>query len=244
MFWKKGLVIGIIVMFIGISVVPSSGKIDGVTSRIIIEDGSLLGYVYNLSGKTIEGALIRVYFHETYREDYSDSNGYYHVIDIPICYCLKNATCSKEPYKTECVLLGIVENTTHDFVLFINQPPNKPVVTGETNGTTATDYEYIFTTDDPEGNDIWYFIEWGDGWTTGWVGPYSSGTPYSQSRMWIEGNFTIRCKAKDIFDAESDWGTLEVTMPVNQHSYSFPLLQRLLELFPNVFPILRQLLGL
>ena len=39
-------------------------------------------------------------------------------------------------------------------------------------------------------------------------------------------------------------GELEVSMPVNQHSYSFPLLQRLLECFPNAFPILRQLLGL
>jgi hypothetical protein len=37
---------------------------------------------------------------------------------------------------------------------------------------------------------------------------------------------------------------LEVTMPVNQHSYSFPLLQRLLERFPNMFPKLHNLLEL
>lgn len=65
----------------------------------------------------IEGARVRVYFHGTYEENYSDSSGYYHVTNIPICYCLKNATASKEGYKTEWVLLGINENTTYDFVL-------------------------------------------------------------------------------------------------------------------------------
>jgi len=65
----------------------------------------------------IEGARVRVYFHETYEENYTDSSGYYHVTNIPICYCLKNATASKDGYTTEWVLLAIGENTTHDFVL-------------------------------------------------------------------------------------------------------------------------------
>jgi hypothetical protein len=35
---------------------------------------------------------------------------------------MKNCTCSKEGYKTEWVLLGIVEDTTYDFVLTSNNP--------------------------------------------------------------------------------------------------------------------------
>ena len=81
-------------------------------------NGTLSGFVRDPSNNSIEGALVRVYFHETYRENYSDSNGYYHVTDIPLCYCLKNATCSKEGYKTEWVLLSISENTTYDFTLY------------------------------------------------------------------------------------------------------------------------------
>ena len=50
--------------------------------------------------------------------------------------------------------------------------------------------------------------------------------------------------AKDTSHARSDWAYLEVTMPVNQQFYLFPLLQRLLERFPNAFPILRHLLDL
>jgi parallel beta-helix repeat protein len=65
----------------------------------------------------IEGAKVRVYFHGTYEENCTDSSGYYHVTNIPICRCLKNATASKDGYTTEWVLLTIWENTTYDFVL-------------------------------------------------------------------------------------------------------------------------------
>jgi len=124
---RKGLVLGIIVLFIGASVVPSingdtttttiSSESDAATSRTIINEGSLSGYVNSTLMNPIEGALVRVYFHETYEEDYSDSSGYYHVTNIPICWCLKNATASKTGYDREWVLLSIDENTTYDFVL-------------------------------------------------------------------------------------------------------------------------------
>ena len=115
--YKKGLIIGIIILFIGISVVPSTGKINRSISQASINYGSLSGYVNDISGKPIEGALVRVYFHENFEEAYSDEDGYYYVDNIPICYCYKNATCSKEGYKTEWILLAIYENTKHDFVL-------------------------------------------------------------------------------------------------------------------------------
>jgi len=83
----------------------------------------------------------------------------------------------------------------------------------------------------------------GDGEFTDWIGPYESGEEVIVTHTWDEQDtYTIRAKAKDTLDVESPWSTLEVTMPVNQHSYSFPLLQRLLERFPNMFPILRHLI--
>ena len=55
-------------------------------------------------------------------------------------------------------------------------------------------------------------------------------------------------KAKDVFDEESDWGTLEVSMPKSKAINTMPLFLRFLENFferyLNAFPILRQLLGL
>ncbi|UCF12908.1 MAG: carboxypeptidase regulatory-like domain-containing protein, partial [Thermoplasmatales archaeon] len=78
--------------------------------------------VNNTSMNPIEGARVRVYFHDTYEENFTNSSGYYNVNNIPICYCLKKCTASKNGYKTEQVLLSIVENTTYDFVL---APRNK-----------------------------------------------------------------------------------------------------------------------
>ena len=85
--YKKGLVVGIIVLFVSVSIATSTGKIDRAICGNTIFDGSLLGYVNDTSGNPIEGALVRVNFHETYEEDYSDFNGYYHVTNIPICWC-------------------------------------------------------------------------------------------------------------------------------------------------------------
>ena len=89
----------------------------GFPSDFTEEPGTLSGYVTDVAAHPIEGALVRVYFHETYRENYSDATGYYHVTDIPLCYCVKNATCTKEGYHPTWVLLSITENTAHDFVL-------------------------------------------------------------------------------------------------------------------------------
>jgi parallel beta-helix repeat protein len=82
-----------------------------------VHNGSLSGYVNDSAMNPIEGARIRVSFHDTYEENFTDSSGYYHVTNIPICWCLKNSTASKTGYTTKWILLSIDENTTHDFVL-------------------------------------------------------------------------------------------------------------------------------
>jgi hypothetical protein len=79
--------------------------------------GSLSGVVNDTNMKPIKGALVRVYFHETYEEDYTDCLGYYYVTDIPLCNCTKNCTASKKGYVTEWVNIGIGGNETYDFVL-------------------------------------------------------------------------------------------------------------------------------
>jgi outer membrane protein assembly factor BamB len=123
--------------------------------------------------------------------------------------------------------------------------PEAPTITGETQGYYGESYDYTFVSNDPENQDIRYYIDWGDDSYEEWIGPYSSGEEVVVSHTWDEEKtYTISAKAKDTLDVESPWSTLKVTMPVNQHSYSFPLLQRFLECFPNAFPILRQLLEL
>lgn len=103
------------------------------------QTGNLSGFVRDTLMNPIEGALVRVYFHETYEENFSDSQGFYHVTNIPLCYCMKNATCSKPGYKTEWVWLSIGENTTYNFILTALNQTCYPVF----NGTMGLNGWYI-----------------------------------------------------------------------------------------------------
>jgi hypothetical protein len=87
-----------------------------------------------------------------------------------------------------------------------NTPPNRPVFTGPTTGKPNEQYEYTITTTDPDGESLSYFIDWGDGSTSGWVGPYPSGSQIKLSHSWgTLGTYQIKGKAKDINDVESSW---------------------------------------
>jgi hypothetical protein len=125
-----------------------------------------------------------------------------------------------------------------------NNPPNAPDISGAAEGTPGNQYLYNIVTVDPEGQNIYYFIDLGDNTTTSWLGPYVSGTEIHVTHSWAaEGNYTIKAKAKDTMDAESDWGTLDVVMPT-EYRFSFQtFLQHLFEMFPHMFPILRYLVG-
>ncbi len=141
-----------------LAVIPVSGSFIVRESSIqIFNDGTLSGYVNDTSMNPIEGALVRVYFHETYEENYTDSSGYYHVTNIPICYCMKNCTASKDGYKTEQVSLSIDENTTYDFVLNILEPCY-PVLNGTIgwNGWWISPVTVSFVFDPEEVAEIWY----------------------------------------------------------------------------------------
>jgi len=115
--WKKGLVAGIILLLIWVNFGSSAGSINTEKIQTSPFSGSLLGYVNDTSGNPIKGALVMVFFHDTFEFDFSDEDGFYHVKSIPICFCMKDAVCSKSGYKSEKVSLGIVENTVYDFVL-------------------------------------------------------------------------------------------------------------------------------
>ena len=77
-----------------------------------------------------------------------------------------------------------------------------------------------------------------------WIGPYNSGEKVAFNYSWGKrGEYTISVKAKDSHGAESNWSTLEVTMPKNKKYNMTPLFQLFLDKHPNVFFLLRQMLG-
>lgn len=125
-----------------------------------------------------------------------------------------------------------------------NQPPGAPQINGKTSGKAGQIYAYTFVSVDPDDDDIFYEVDWGDGTIDPWDGPYESNELISKDHVWSEqGDYTIKARAKDVNEEIGEWGTLEVTMPMNQYSHNWWFLQ-FLQKHPQTFPILRHILGL
>ena len=109
-------------------------------------------------------------------------------------------------------------------------------------------YTYTASTTDPNGDQIYYRFDWGDDTYSDWIGPLNSGQSGSASKSWSQDDtYEVRVAAKDTNGRTSIWSNpLEVTIPRSKNIdyQEFPLLHRLLEHFPNAFPLLRTLLGL
>ncbi len=330
-FFKKSLVYGLIVILLNVGVIPLiiATEIPGFNiynSDIVIavtnpNNGSLSGYVKDTYMNPIPEARVRVSFHETYEENYTDSSGYYRVTNIRICWCLKNCTAYKEGYSTEEVWLSINENTIYDFILTCislqvdangpyygiinepihfygstscgsepytwhwdfgdsyssderypehtytnpgiytvvltvkddennivsnstfakiqesNNPPSPPNITGPTSGKVGMKYDFNFVSIDPEGNDIWYYVQWDDNSNRKWDGPYSSGTEITRTYRWMKrGAHTIKAKAMDWYADEGKTSEFEIkiTIPRTRESYCKSLFMRFIDMFPII----------
>jgi parallel beta-helix repeat protein len=133
---------------------------------------------------------------------------------------------------------GCKGNHTKTIDAVQNYPPDTPSIEGPSSGGWGKPYHFTFQSTDSEDSDVWYYVEWGDGKDTGWMGPYVSGDEITDSHTWTEQEtFIIKCKAKDIYRSESEWAEFEIIIPRSRTTTSFhwflerfPMLERLLDL--------------
>ena len=117
-----------------------------------------------------------------------------------------------------------------------NSPPNIPTISGEEKGTVGEELEYTFSGNDPNNDNLCFYIEWGDE-SNEWSDFMSSDEDISITHVWNEkGSFEIRAKCVDQFGEESDWGTLTVTMPKTRE-FSNSIFEVMLKLFFERFPL-------
>ena len=103
-----------------------------------------------------------------------------------------------------------------------NEPPVKPNIEGKRIGKTGKEYSYVISTTDPNEDEVFYYLDWGDDQSEEWIGPYESGEIVTVKHSWNEKNtYTIRVKAKDIFGDESDWTTFVIGMPKYKVTHLF-----------------------
>ncbi|HIG99615.1 MAG TPA: hypothetical protein HA258_03435, partial [Thermoplasmata archaeon] len=121
-------------------------------------------------------------------------------------------------------------STSIMMTIMTDRPPATPTITGPAEGEPGNLYLYTVTTTDPDGDMVFYYVDWGDGQTSEWVGPYNSGATASVTHEWAEeGAYTVQAKAKDTYGVERGWATLDVTMPVSVQKHQATQLQTFLQ---------------
>jgi C1A family cysteine protease len=118
--------------------------------------------------------------------------------------------------------------------------PTAPTISGTKEGIPGNNYTYKLKSEDPDGNDdIYYYVDWGDGTNTGWLGPYIEGEEIAVNHTWTEkGIYVVKAKAKDLSGYESEWGKLTVTMPRDKTLSKLNLLRYLCK-----FPLLNRIIS-
>jgi len=142
-----------------------------------------------------------------------------------------------DPYPNGAVFLSMDGGTNWIDVFYIdmcfktfgsdNHPPDAPEIAGPTSGKPGVEYVFVFSTEDPEDDDVSYYVEWGDGESTGWTDYYESGIDVAISHTWeeIDWDNILRCKAKDIYGAESNWSDRPIRISKNK-PYNINLLEQ------------------
>jgi hypothetical protein len=114
-----------------------------------------------------------------------------------------------------------------------DQPPDTPTVIGPARGQTHTDRVYTLKANDTDKTPVSYKVEWGDG-TSEQTIDYEPGVPIKVYHQWEKkGTYTIQVNAIDTFGLESNATTFTVKITINH-----PLIDLLISLFPNGFPLL------
>ena len=130
-----------------------------------------------------------------------------------------------------------------------NAQPTAPIIDGPTQCDANVVYQFTFCAINPNGMPLKYYVEWDDSQTTGWTICYNSGETITLEHMYTyAGTFTITARAQECPNGPiGPDGTHVITVPRARHNFNIEYLNFLhnfLEYHPNLFPILRYILGL
>ena len=126
-----------------------------------------------------------------------------------------------------------------------SHPPATPqVLSAPKFGRCGTDLSCTAEATDPNDDQIYYLFDWGDGFDSGWLGPFGSGVAATASHQWQQAGFyEVKVRVKDTYGQMSDWTNPQlVCMPKQRSSMvdeSNDSIDSILEAFPVINLILR-----
>jgi len=119
--------------------------------------------------------------------------------------------------------------------------PNTPIISGPTSGKRGISIKYVFNASDPNGYQVKYIIDWGDG-KTNITNFYHSGIDAIVNHTWYKkGTFNIKAKVENTNGFVSPEAAFEVIIPRNKALFN---IQLILFWLLKQFPILNNLIRL
>jgi hypothetical protein len=118
-------------------------------------------------------------------------------------------------------------------------PPSVPKISGPQQTKAGEENSYTISSNDPYGSNVYYYVDWGDGYLENWFGPFDSGENVLISHTWSDYSiYTIKVKARNEFYSESEWGTFEISVPrIRKIQTNFIL--NLLDDYLKILPIIK-----
>jgi parallel beta-helix repeat protein len=114
-----------------------------------------------------------------------------------------------------------ISNTSFSINNNQHNPPGSLQISGPSAGGNGILFDFTVNATDPEGDQISYKWDWGDGNVTDWLGPFNSGEPIIASYGWAtDGNYSIQVKAKDTSGDESNWSEIHPISVAEQVNFS------------------------
>ena len=128
--------------------------------------------------------------------------------------CTYTCDSNSERIGNACVLKTVTST---------NQPPSAPTISGPTTGIPSTNYTYNFRSTDPDGDTLYYEIDWDNNGSVDQrlpaSGYISSGTTQSANNNWLgTGTKTFQAKATDVKGDASGWTSYTVIISADTSS--------------------------
>ena len=99
--------------------------------------------------------------------------------------------------------------------------PSIPQMNGPTQGGNGIPFTYSVLASDPQGEQIYYKWNWGDGNETTWLGPFTSNVTTTETYSWArDGTYELRVKAMNTGGTESNWSTPHQMVVAEQVNFS------------------------
>lgn len=160
----------------------------------------------------------------------------------------ENANVPQEFMASDVCGFGTAWMNTDDGTIYfgsisIGSAPGATTITGPSSGKAGESLTFTFNAVDSDGDDVRFIIDWGDSNadTTDFV---ASGTDKTASHAWgVDDTYIIKAKAQDSFGNLGPEASFTVTIPRGKTIHA-QLFYMFLQNHPNIFPILRQLIGL